>query len=515
MKPRTVIKLIILVILLSFYAFFLFHEIDLTTADLGRHIKNGEMILTKNFDVLYKNFYSYTNPDYPFVNHHWLSGVVFFLLFKFFGGIKAVHFLYIILSLFTFYFFFYIARKESGFKIAALGSIFLIPLIAARSEIRPEAFSYFFAGLFFLILWKFKKGEISYRWLFILPLLEVFWVNFHIYFILGLFLIGIFFLESLYFKNLRKNSSILGGILALSSCATFLNPFGAKGALFPFRIFENYGYKIAENQSVYFLINWGYKNPNLLLFIIVFIVLSLSFVFVFFKNRKSFSYLYFLIFLVFGIMGWMAIRNFTIFAFFSLPIFSYNTKIIFKILEKSKRNLTNSILLLFLSFCLIFHLINHYPLLKICSKTMGLGLMPGNSLSAEFFIKNNIKGPIFNNYDIGSYLIFYLFPKERPFVDNRPEAFSSSFFKDIYIPAQEDESAWKKIDSIYNFNVIFFNRNDITPWAQPFLIRRLDDSEWAPVFVDLYTIIFLKRNSQNENLIEKYQIPKKFFRVTK
>jgi len=146
---------------------------------------------------------------------------------------------------------------------------------------------------------------------------------------------------------------------------------------------------------------------------------------------------------------------------------------------------------------------------------MGLGLMPGNSLSAEFFIKNNIKGPIFNNYDIGSYLIFYLFPKERPFVDNRPEAFSSSFFKDIYIPAQEDESAWKKIDSIYNFNVIFFNRNDITPWAQPFLIRRLDDSEWAPVFVDLYTIIFLKRNSQNENLIEKYQIPKKFFRVTK
>ena len=38
---------------------------------------------------------------------------------------------------------------------------------------------------------------------------------------------------------------------------------------------------------------------------------------------------------------------------------------------------------------------------------------------------------------------------------------------------------------------------------------------WAPVFTDKYTIIFLKRNKQNEPIIEKYRIPRSHFKVVK
>jgi len=145
----------------------------------------------------------------------------------------------------------------------------------------------------------------------------------------------------------------------------------------------------------------------------------------------------------------------------------------------------------------------------------GFGLEPKNSLSAEFFLENKIQGPILNNYDIGSYLIFYLFPKYRVFVDNRPEAYSSDFFQKIYIPMQESENEWQKQDKIYNFNAIFFFRNDATPWGQNFLISRINDSTWAPIFVDQYTIIFLKKTSQNQKIIEKFEIPKEFFRIIK
>jgi len=55
-----------------------------------------------------------------------------------------------------------------------------------------------------------------------------------------------------------------------------------------------------------------------------------------------------------------------------------------------------------------------------------------------FFKENNLQGPIFNNYDIGGYLIFNLFPQEKVFVDNRPETYSSEFFQEDYIPMQED-----------------------------------------------------------------------------
>ena len=140
------------------------------------------------------------------------------------------------------------------------------------------------------------------------------------------------------------------------------------------------------------------------------------------------------------------------------------------------------------------------------------GLRPGVNRSAEFFKRNHLEGPIFNNYDIGGYLIYHLFPQERVFVDNRPEAYSVSFFKDIYVPMQEKEEVWKKMDERYRFNAIFFYRRDITPWAQPFLIQRIQDFAWAPVFVDDETIILLKRNAKNASLIERYELPGEIFR---
>ena len=57
------------------------------------------------------------------------------------------------------------------------------------------------------------------------------------------------------------------------------------------------------------------------------------------------------------------------------------------------------------------------------------GLARGVQGSAKFFQNEGLKGPVFNNFDVGSYLIFYLFPEERPFVDNRPEAYPVEFFK--------------------------------------------------------------------------------------
>jgi len=41
---------------------------------LGRHIKNGELVLNGDFGILKSNFYSYTEPDFPVINHHWGGG---------------------------------------------------------------------------------------------------------------------------------------------------------------------------------------------------------------------------------------------------------------------------------------------------------------------------------------------------------------------------------------------------------------------------------------------------------
>jgi hypothetical protein len=66
----------------------------------------------------------------------------------------------------------------------------------------------------------------------------------------------------------------------------------------------------------------------------------------------------------------------------------------------------------------------------------GLGLIDCNK-SAEFIKGNKVEGPYFNNYDIGGYFIFHLFPTYKPFVDNRPEAYSVDFFNEIFHGAEK------------------------------------------------------------------------------
>lgn len=134
--------------------------------------------------------------------------------------------------------------------------------------------------------------------------------------------------------------------------------------------------------------------------------------------------------------------------------------------------------------------------------------------STEFVKENKLQGPIFNNYDIGSYLIFHFYPKEKVFVDNRPEAYTTKFFQQ-YIEAQNDNRLWKQFNDRYHFNLIYFYRHDLTPWGQKFLINRVNDVSWAPIYVDNYVIIFIKKNEKNKKIIDKYQLPKEMFKIVK
>ena len=79
----------------------------------------------------------------------------------------------------------------------------------------------------------------------------------------------------------------------------------------------------------------------------------------------------------------------------------------------------------------------------------------------------------------------------------------------------ESEDKWHELDNKYNFNVIYYYRHDNTEHGQPFLIRRLQDPEWAPVFVDNWTIIILKRNQQNSSIIKRFELPPSMFSVRK
>ncbi len=504
------IKIILFTLLIVWMVISLARPLNLVNTDLGRHLKNGEAVLSGQTEVLSQNFYSYTYPKYEFINHHWGSGIIFFLVHNLFG-FKGLHIFYIFLFLLSFFFVFDLTRRLINFYPAFFSALFFIPLISSRIEIRPEIFSYLFISIFLWIVFNYYKNNISSRWLIILPFLALFWVNLHIYFVFGLFIILVFIFNDLIFKKITKKTVKLSKIAGFTLLAFLANPNFLKGLIYPFKIKTNYGYQIFENQSIWFLDSLGVGNTTLLTYFkILSLIFIIGFVFYLFQKRKENVVLIFISFIFFA-LAWFMMRNIALFALAALPAFGLSYTSVFKKIKLDKLGMYLSRFFCVLVLVIMF-IISGYP---NYSTSLALGVPEENSTAVRFFKNNNIQGPIFNNYDIGSFLIYYLFPEEKVFVDNRPEAYPEDFFQNIYRPLQENELFWKNESQERGFNVIFFAYHDFTPWAQEFLINRVKDSEWIPVFADKYSIIFLKDNIKNKEIIKRYSIPEEAFRIVK
>ena len=474
----------------------------------------GSLGLSRS-DLLHTNFYSYTEPDFPFINHHWGAGIIFYLIFSVFGwaGLSLFHTL-IFVSAFALLFLL-ASKKLSAIYLVPL-TLLLLPLIADRTEIRPETISYLFIAVFIYLLIRFGEKSLDKKYLYLLPIITLLWANIHIYFVFGLFVIGAFILEKIIHKD-WQNTKFLFAILGSSVVASCVTPFGPKALFYPFAIFQNYGYKLVENQSISFLENINFFSPTFIWWKIIAVLAILLTILALWKSVKSRAFDTFpiapgIIALTFGILSYTGIRNFTIFGLVLLPYLAYLLgSLLGSYSEKAFRSDMVTAGSVVISLVLLTIIPIRFSQNMPWSPSWGLGLLPNVNTSAEFVETNNIKGPIFSNYDIGGYLIYHKFPKEKVFVDNRPEAYSVSFFKETYVPMQEKNEVWSRELEKYDFNTIWFYRLDYTPWSQEFLIARVQDPEWAPVYVDNYVIIFLKRNEKNSFLINKFELPRSLF----
>ncbi len=509
-------------------------RIDLITADLGRHLKNGELFFSNHL-ILATNFYSYTHPDFSALCHHWGIGPIFYLVWKTFG-FNGLSWVYTSILFVTFAVSVIAARRSSSIGAAVLFGVLALPLVGYRIEIRPEGVSTFFLMLEYLLLSGCRAGKLRAGWLWLIPLIQLIWLNVHILFFTGLVLIFIYLSDALVRDTAIIYRRQLLYVTGVSVGALLLSPFSFAVALQPFTIFQGYGYKLVENQSVFFMLDRFAQNPVFGCFLVLFGIGIILIVLRMLVERSwKASLPQALAFLFFGLMAVKSVRAIAMFGFFSIPIMAESLgAVITGMPERVKAGLHRiiEVAAIGLVLCAAAVPYSYYSPLKkfapaiadgryknsllpvLVHPEVWSGLMPGVGGSADFFISAGLKGPVFNNYDIGGYFIFTLFPQERPFVDNRPEAYPVEFFERLYVPMQEDEDVWKKALNQYGFELVYFYRHDMTPWAQPFLIRRLDDPQWAPVFADAYTIILARRNGVNQAVIARHELPRAMFRTT-
>jgi len=137
--------------------------------------------------------------------------------------------------------------------------------------------------------------------------------------------------------------------------------------------------------------------------------------------------------------------------------------------------------------------------------------------AAEFIHANSLKGNMYNNYDWGGYLIWRLGPERKVFIDGR------ALYADIYAQSSIVDTSdsrtfggvpyWKSVLASYNVRYI------VTPFYQyrtglmmPLVNALLRERDWAPVFLDFTTVIFMKDAPENQRVIAEYPVKKEHIR---
>ncbi len=482
-------------ILLLFFVFsFLFKTDTSFDQDLGRHIKLGE-IITQTWQVPKVNLFSYTNPDFPFINTHWLFGVIAYL-FNQAGILSLLLVVKLIIFLFSVWLTIKIIPKEKTALLLPIGFI-LLHVLRERTELRPEIFSFLFTASTYYILEKFSKYRSSDRStnipksIFFLPLIQLIWINTHIYFFVGLILQAIFFIHLIY-QQLRSHIlsgklKLLAVIFILSVIVSLLNPNGLAGLFYPLNVTKNYGYTIVENQTMFLLESINFRDPNFLFVKLSVAITAISILLALIKRGSEVKNI---LISVFGmVLALINVRSFPYLVFLSFPAVLLNLP------QFKFRGLIKSLTWIFIPLLFVeSYLYLNGDYYRFNDKYINPGLEFQQSVKGamDFVLEKNLPQPIFNNFDIGSYIIYRAYPKYKVFVDGRPEAYPADFFQQIYIPIQGDYAKFKEAEKVYGFKIVIFSHTDQTPWGRNFLQNIVKDPDWKLVYIDDFMVVLTR-----------------------
>ena len=196
----------------------------LRDGDTGFHIRTGQWILNSG-SIPTRDPFSFARPDAPWYAFEWLSQVLFSEL-NGWAGLKGVVLFSGVLLAVTFAIVLRHALWRGG---SALLTVFLALVAGSAASLHFHARPHIFTMLFLAIaLWMLDRDRAARsRWIWILPLLTVVWVNLH-----GGFLLFVVLLALLAFGSVVEGKRDLarryGLLFVLCSVASVVNPYGIR-----------------------------------------------------------------------------------------------------------------------------------------------------------------------------------------------------------------------------------------------------------------------------------------------
>jgi hypothetical protein len=117
--------------------------------------------------------------------------------------------------------------------------------------------------------------------------------------------------------------------------------------------------------------------------------------------------------------------------------------------------------------------------------------------AVQFIHANNLPGPMFNSYNWGGYLIWYLYPDYPVFIDGRTDLYDDEFIRQ-YVKVTLARPDWREVLDQYSVNFVLIESDSI-------LVAFLEESdEWQCIYTDDMATIFIRNVPQNQEFITKY-----------
>ena len=220
----TIIGIFVLIIILS-----LRQIIDL---DIGFHLRGGEWML-KNHSFHHYDVFTYTVNQNEYIAMYWLYQIFLYLVFTIGGycGINIMNTLFIV----TTFLIIFLRMKSARIPLWLISIILFWAVCATeiRFGVRPEIVTWIFLALFLFILDQYVEHKKNY--LFLLPVIQILWVNSHGLFILGWIAMGCYFIGEWIHRRRPDKRLLKWSLLAIA--VSIMNPYLFKGITFPFYLF--------------------------------------------------------------------------------------------------------------------------------------------------------------------------------------------------------------------------------------------------------------------------------------
>ena len=323
------------------------------------------------------------------------------------------------------------------------------------------------------------------------------WVNSHGTFLIGLVLVGLWWLQELWDILMQRvksgrwiahNLVVPGIVLVLTLLVCLINPRGIG--------IVDYIKTLTSNTVVQNLVpEWAPPSIGTMMGIIFFcalvgdaILLAVS------PKRPGFYQIINLI--VFGLLGIKTSRGIVWFGLVMAPIVADHVSAVITRLKKAPQKVLDGegsrfVNILFVTVILLMGVISlpwFKSILPLPEAKAGLISSETPVQATQFLLDKNLPGRIFNSISFGSYLIWASYPHYQVFVDTRIELFSEQVWID-YLNISNAYGDWEASLRRYGANTLM-----LSPVEQPSLIQAIKDSDrWILSYQDDSALIYVRK----------------------